>query len=212
MKKAKREKTFDLESVKFNVKKYNPFDLNRIKEVQDKAIEIAKEEPNLTPEFYFVRACMDYIQKHNETYMDIFKRRYCTKEIDKRDFNYRKFVGKFGEEMFSANPWLQIEVFEYEDKEESEVPSFDPFDISKDKDFVYYISSAMNVYKNVPFYLYFYDACFDYIEDKCGIDNEEDFDPVKFNNFYRNMLKSNPWMDGLFYWHKLMCMETLIKR
>jgi hypothetical protein len=204
-KKSKREKTFDLSTVKFNVKAYNPFELNANKEVQDKAIKIAKEEPNLSPEYYFVKACMDYIEFHNETYMDIFTRRYFKKEIDKRDFNFRKFEDKFYKEMFSANPWLKIDVFEYEDKEESEVPVFDPFEISKDKALIDYVCEVHSTYKKAPLFLYFYEACEDYIMDKCGYEDDlsKDFDEKKFFHFKNEMLKSNPWMDGETRWQAI---------
>jgi len=214
--KSKREKTFDLSTVKFNVKKYNPYDLNAIKEVQETAIEIAKKKPNISPEYYFVHACIEYMWKHNETYMDILKRRYGKKEIDKRDFNFKECWGKFLEEVFSSNPWLEIEasVYEDEDKEESEVPAFDPFEISKDEDFVSYISSAMHVYKKdvMPFYLYFYDACEDYIMDKCGYEDlSDEFDADRYTHFHNEMLKSNPWMDGLMHWHEIACMSLFIR-
>ena len=209
-KKSKREKTFDLSTVKFNVKAYNPFELNANKEVQEAAIRIAKKEPNLSPEYYFVKACMDYIEFHNETYMDIFTRRYFKKEIDKRDFNFRKFSEKFAEEMFSANPWLEINVFEYEDKEESEVPAFDPFEISKDKALIDYVCEVHSMYKKAPLFLYFYEACAYYIEDKCGYEDDlsKDFDCIKYLHFKNEMLKSNPWMDGETYWQEIDILKT----
>lgn len=97
----------DFANVVFKVEKYNPFELNKLKEVQkyvydemDGCVEDVKRN---SPAFLFTTACMDYMINHSTQFNEI-DNAYNNGELSDDEFYSLK--DKFMSDAMDANPWL----------------------------------------------------------------------------------------------------------